>query len=95
MGSPDTRIPATLDHPARVLLWDAGQIGLIVACVFLGVMLRDPVTWIGAGLALAFVYGRLTAGRHRRFLVHLAYWHLPLRLGFVRSPPSSSREFIG
>ena len=31
----------------------------------------------------------------RRFVLHWVYWHLPLRSGFPRTPPSHLREFIG
>ena len=64
----DTRIPTRLDEPARILMWDASQVGLLVAFVFLGILLKDPITWIAAGLALAHVLGKFTGGRHRRFL---------------------------
>lgn len=95
MGALDTRIPTRLDAPARVLMWDSTQLGVLVAFVFLGVMLRNPVSWIIAGLAVAYVIGRLTGGRHPRYLLHWAYWHLPGGMGFDRTPPSSLREFIG
>ena len=95
MGNLDTRIPTSLDVPARILMWDSTQVGLLVAFVFLGILLKDPITWIGAGLGVAYMYGKFTGGRHRRFLLHWAYWHLPLRSGFTRTPPSHLREFIG
>ena len=91
----DTRIPTRLDEPARILMWDASQVGLLVAFVFLGILLKDPITWIAAGLALAHVLGKFTGGRHRRFLLHWVYWHLPFGSGFRHTPPSHLREFIG
>ena len=45
--------------------------------------------------ALAHVLGKFTGGRHRRYLLHWAYWHLPFGSGFTRTPPSHLREFIG
>jgi conjugal transfer pilus assembly protein TraL len=91
----DNRIPTRLDEPARILMWDASQVGLLVAFVFLGILLKDPLTWIVAGLALAHVLGKFTGGRHRRYLLHWTYWHLPVGTGFSRTPPSHLREFIG
>lgn len=95
MSDLDTRIPSSLDEPARILMWDTSQVGVLVAFIFLGVMMRDPITWIVAGLAVAFLLGKLTGGRHRRYFLHLCYWYLPFRSGFTRTPPSHIREFIG
>lgn len=95
MSDLDTRIPASLDVPARILMWDTTQVGLLVAFVFLGIMMKDPITWIGAGIAVSFLYGKLAGGKHRRYFLHLCYWHLPFRSGFSRTPPSNIREFIG
>jgi conjugal transfer pilus assembly protein TraL len=95
MNDLDTRIPSSLDEPTRILMWDANQVGIAVACVFLGVMLRDPITWIVIGVFVAFAVGKLTGGKHPRFFVHWAYWRLPFRSGFKRTPPSWLREYIG
>ena len=95
MSNLDTRIPTSLDAPARILMWDSTQVGLLVAFVIIGIMMRDPITWIAAGLVVAFIFGKLTGGKHRRYFLHWCYWHLPIRSGFSRTPPSHLREFIG
>ena len=80
----DTRIPTRLDEPARILMWDAEPGGVARGLRLPGILLKDPITWIAAGLALAHVPGsKFTGGRHRRFLLHWVYWHLPFGSGFT------------
>lgn len=89
----DTRIPASLDAPTRILAWTPEQLTLVVACIFIGIIMRDVVTWIGLGVGAAFLYGKLTGGRHPYYVIHWLYWHTPFRSGKA-SPPTHIREFI-
>lgn len=94
MADLDTRIPATLDTPTRILAWTPEQLALVVACIFLGIVMRDVITWIVIGVGLAFLYGKLTGGRHPRYMMHWLYWYTPIRAGMKATPPSHIREFI-
>ncbi len=95
MNDYDTLIPRRLDTPARILVWDPSQVGLLVTFVFLGIALHNPILWILIGLIVNFIYGKLFGSKPRGFMAHWSYWHTPLRIGFGCLPPSSFREFIG
>jgi TraL protein. len=95
MNDLDTLIPRRLDMPARILVWDPSQVGLLVAFVFLGIALHNPIMWIGFGLFINFIYGRVISNKPRGFVSSWFYWILPFRAGYTRIPPSSFREFIG
>lgn len=95
MNDLDTLIPRRLDEPARILVWDPSQVGLLVAFVFLGIVLHNPILWIALGLIANFIYGRLFSNKPRGYMAHWFYWMTPFRHGYRCLPPSSFREFIG
>lgn len=87
-------IPQHLDDPPRFLFWDLDEAILFMLALVLGLMV-DLVFFGGAtGVALVLAYGKAKSGRHRAYALHLMYWHLPVTLGFRRTPPSWIREFI-
>ena len=87
-------IPQHLDDPPRFLFWDLDEAILFMLALILGLMV-DLVFFGGAtGVALVLAYGKAKSGRHRAYALHLMYWHLPVTLGFRRTPPSWIREFI-
>ena len=87
-------IPRHLDDPPRFLFWDLDEAILFMLALILG--LTVDLLFVGAatGVALVVAYGRAKSGRHRAFALHLMYWHLPVTLGFRRTPPSWIREYI-
>ena len=87
-------IPQHLDDPPRFLFWDLDEAILFMLALILG--LTVDLLFVGAatGVALVVAYGRAKSGRHRAFALHLMYWHLPVTLGFRRTPPSWIREYI-
>jgi conjugal transfer pilus assembly protein TraL len=87
-------IPRHLDDPPRFLFWDLDEAILFMLALVLGLMV-DLVFLGGAtGVALVIAYGKAKSGRHRAHALHLMYWHLPVTLGFRRTPPSWIREYV-
>jgi conjugal transfer pilus assembly protein TraL len=87
-------IPRHLDDPPRFLFWDLDEAILFMLALILGIMV--DLLFVGAAIGVTFVvaYGRAKSGRHHAFALHLLYWHLPVTLGFRRTPPSCIREYI-
>jgi conjugal transfer pilus assembly protein TraL len=94
MDETQLAIPRHLDDPPRFLFWDLDEAILFMLALVLGLMLDLVFPGVAAGLALALAYGRAKSGRHRAFALHLAYWYLPVTLGFQRTPPSCVRVFV-
>lgn len=88
-------VPRRLDDPPRFFFWD-----LDVALVFMTIMVFGILMesfFIAAIIAtlLAGYFSRKKSGKQRGYGLHLMYWHLPLSMGFKRTPPSCVREFLG
>ncbi len=92
----DVQVPRSLDEMPRMLLLDAYQAMLLLSMLGLGIVCGYILAGSLAGVAAAYAYGRLKAGRHPQFLMHLAYWHLPPRIiRLERTPPSHFRLYSG
>lgn len=87
-------IPRHLDDPPRFLFWDLDEAILFMLALILGILVDLLFVGAAAGVVLIVAYGRAKSGRHRAFALHLLYWHLPITLGFRRTPPSCIREYI-
>ncbi len=87
-------IPQHLDDPPRFLFWDLDEAILFMLALILGLMVDLVFVGGATGVALVLAYGKAKSGRHRAYALHLMYWHLPVTLGFRRTPPSWIREFI-
>ena len=87
-------IPQHLDDPPRFLFWDLDEAILFMLALILGLMVDLVFIGGATGVALVLAYGKAKSGRHRAYALHLMYWHLPVTLGFRRTPPSWIREFI-
>jgi conjugal transfer pilus assembly protein TraL len=87
-------IPQHLDDPPRFLFWDLDEAILFMLALVLGLMVDLVFVGGATGVALVLAYGKAKSGRHRAYALHLMYWHLPVTLGFRRTPPSWIREFI-
>lgn len=91
-------IPKYLDAQERFIFWDMDQavIGLLV--MGLGIGAGAMLSGMVAGGVIAWQYGRLKAGKHPRFAVHLMYWWLPPAIAITKpkvTPPSDQRYFLG
>lgn len=90
------QVPLHLDESPRLLFLDMGQLSVLLLALGLGIALNAMLIGMAIGLVLARIQGALAAGRHPRFLMHVAYWHLPgWVLSLRRSPPSCLRLFVG
>ena len=90
-------IPGTLDAPPRFLWWDLDQALLYLGLVLLGIVSNFSLGGILMGAVVGWLYGKTKSGRHRAFMVHLMYWHLPsdLASNFRETPPSHQRKYLG
>lgn len=88
-------IPKTLDNLPRFALWDIYQSMLFLMCFGFGAVMHFLFYGFVLGVLLAWIYGRLSSGQGRGFLVHLLYWYTPLGDGYKSIPPSSKRYFQG
>lgn len=90
-------IPRTLDKQEQFLLWEVDQ--FIIAVMIIGVGVSSGMMGLGliCGCGVAWQYGKLKAGKHSKFAVHIMYWWLPSDL-FTKgaaTPPSHQRYFLG
>lgn len=89
-------VPRSLDDLPRLLLLDMYQALLLLLMFGIGIVFGYAFAGTITGVALAVGYGRLKAGRHPQFLMHLAYWHLPHQIICLqRTPPSHLRIYSG
>jgi conjugal transfer pilus assembly protein TraL len=91
-------IPKYLDAQEKFVFWDMDQaiIGLVIMGI--GIAGGELMPGLVAGAYAAWQYGRVKAGKHPRFVMHLMYWWLPPQFAFVRrrvTPPSDVRYFLG
>jgi conjugal transfer pilus assembly protein TraL len=91
------QIPRRHDDPPKLLLWDFDQALIFMLFLVMGLLSDMLVSSFVLGILAAKKYSRIKAGKHRMFLIHLMYWHLPseMILGIKALPPSATREFIG
>ncbi|RMF24964.1 MAG: type IV conjugative transfer system protein TraL [Deltaproteobacteria bacterium] len=89
------RMPRHLDDPDKFLWWEMDQAGLAVSVFAVFMILNMLVVGVVLGALVAWIYGRLKAGRARGFMIHVAYWYLPFQMKLRRTPPSWVRRFVG
>lgn len=97
MGGETGYIPKSLDAGERFLWWELDQAIIALMLVGIGAITGALLTGMTLGALAAWQYGRLKAGKHPKFAVHLMYWWLPSKL-FVKTntlPPSDQRYFLG
>ena len=91
-----SRVPQTLDEPMRFLWYDFPQGMVLLLCIGVGTLIGSLLAGAGAGLALAHAYGKLRAGRHPMYSIHILYWRLPaVAVPFKATPPSCIRFYRG
>lgn len=90
-------IPTSLDARERFLWWEIDQLVLAVMIFGVGLAIGAALAGLIFGPVSAWLYGRMKAGRHPRFAIHVLYWWLPGSL-FIQPkslPPSGLRYFLG
>ncbi|MBD3821235.1 MAG: type IV conjugative transfer system protein TraL [Thiotrichales bacterium] len=88
-------IPKHLDNLPRFGLWDVYQSMIFLIVFGFGVAMHLLFYGLVVGGLAAWVYGRLSSGQGRGFLVHLLYWYTPLGDKYKVIPPSNKRFFQG
>lgn len=89
-------VPNGHDAPPKLLLWDFDQALIVMTGFVAGVVSGFLLAGIVGSVFLAREYTKKKVGRHRMFVMHLVYWHLPSQvIPFPALPPSATREFIG
>lgn len=90
-------IPTHLDARERFFIWEVDQVVMFAMAFGVGISLGSGLAGLVVGTLLAWGYGRIKAGKHPRFAIHILYWWLPGKI--IISPktlPSSSiRYFLG
>ncbi|MDX8401650.1 MAG: type IV conjugative transfer system protein TraL [Mariprofundaceae bacterium] len=89
------RMPRHLDDPEKFLWWDFDQALIVVAIIGFSIVVNMVIAGAILGVIAGMAIGRLKSGRGRGYLVHTAYWYLPMDLGLKRTPPSHVTRFIG
>lgn len=90
-------IPTFLDARERFLFWEVDQIVLAAMLFGIGVGVGASLIGLITGVASAWFYGRIKAGKHPRFAIHVLYWWLPGSV-FIKPkalPTSGLRYFLG
>lgn len=95
MSSTKFLVPRKLDEPPRAFFWDFDVALVFMVPLGFGIIAGKIMLPAICGFIAAAMYSKAKSGQHPGYLVHTMYWHLPLSLGFRRTPPSYEREFCG
>jgi len=101
MGGIDTQerlglmMPRHLDDETKFLWWDFQQVLIVAAVFMLGIVLGMILTGVVLAGLSGWAIGRVKSGRGRGFMVHTAYWYMPVNMGMEKTPPSSITRFVG
>lgn len=90
-------IPTFLDARERFFIWEIDQVVMFSMAFGFGVGLGSGAVGLVLGAGIAWYYGRLKAGKHPRFVIHILYWWIPAQV-LIRPkalPSSSVRYFLG
>lgn len=90
-------IPTFLDARERFFIWEVDQVVMFAMAFGIGIGLGSGLIGLLSGTMMAWAYGRIKAGKHPRFAIHILYWWLPGRMIINPKvlPPSSVRYFLG
>lgn len=88
-------IPRRLDDPPRFFFWEMDVAVVFMTIMMFGIMVGVFVIPAMLACAAAIGFSKLKQGQQKGFGIHVLYWHLPVTLGFKRTPASCVREFIG
>jgi len=88
-------IPRRLDDPPRFFFWELDVAVVFMTIMMFGIMVGVFVIPAMLASAAAIGFSKLKQGQQKGFGIHVLYWHLPVTLGFKRTPASCVREFIG
>lgn len=90
-------IPTHLDARERFFIWEIDQVVMFSMMLGFGISLGSGSIGLVLGMFMAWAYGRIKAGRHPRFAIHVLYWWMPGKF-FIKAkalPSSSVRYFLG
>jgi conjugal transfer pilus assembly protein TraL len=88
-------VPRKLDEPPRFFFWEFDVALVFLVMLGFGILTGQIVLSLILGVVGAVSFSKMKSGQHPGYLIHMLYWHLPLRIGFKRTPPSYEREFVG
>ncbi len=90
-------IPTHLDARERFFIWEVDQVVMFAMAFGVGISLGSGLAGLIVGTLLAWGYGRIKAGKHPRFAIHILYWWLlgKIIISPKTLPSSSIRYFLG
>ena len=90
-------VPRRLDAPAKMLWWEIDEFMTVLGGLALGLSTKSFLITAGVPIGGLMLLSRLKAGGGPGYLKRLFYWHFGggQMLGFIRTPPSHIREFVG
>lgn len=88
-------VPRKLDEPPRFFFWEFDVALVFLVALGFGILTNQVLLSAILGVVGSVVFQKTKSGQHPGYLIHLLYWHLPLNIGFKRTPPSYEREFVG
>lgn len=96
----DSYIPRRLDDQWKLGLWDIDVAAPFLLMLVVGYLIGSKSAFavaVGLGIWAGRAMTRVKADKHPAFVLHLAYWHLPVTpLTSLRAtPPSHFRRMVG
>ena len=83
-----------LNRPMKAFFWDLDQAMIAVAFIGMGIITRLMAPFFALGIFLAHRWQKLKGGRSHYFLIHAAFWFLPVSNRSKRVGFSSKREYL-
>jgi len=87
-------IPRRLDDKGKFLFWELDVAAIALVGMLLGVAVEYRVLGVIVGVAMAFGYNKLKAGKHPGMAAHLLYWFTGIPAP-KEMPKSHFRELNG
>lgn len=91
-------IPKTIDDPAMIGYWTAGQVTIIGFSLYLGVLigtLKGLVIMLAFGLGICYIYSYF-GSKGKGVVMSIFYWSFSSWLtGFKYFPKSYKRSYVG
>ena len=95
MDNKQLLIPRRLDDPPKVFFWEFDVAMVFSIGLMFGIVFDAVLTGCIAGILAAGWFGKAKGGNQKGYARHLFYWHMPVTMGFKRTPSSAERDFIG
>jgi type IV conjugative transfer system protein TraL len=84
-----------LDAPPKMFLWDFDQAFIVVGLAGIGIVSGMWLSMTCLGFVLGHYWQKFKGGKSVWFLIHGAFWFLPIKNKSTRIGNSSEREFLG